>query len=90
MTLKEIENQAIKMDRTKLITQKEEDIDKKILDLLVQYIKNNNKVELTENDIIEISNKYYNIFHKYNLKFLKQIINYSTNELDYYKIIKKL
>ena len=90
MSLKEIEDMVMKQDKDMLMTEKQEDIDRKILELLVKYIKNQVKVELYEEDIIEISNMYYRVFHQYNLNFLKQIIKYSNSDIDMYKILSKL
>ena len=90
MTLKNLEDKILKQEENNLITVKQEDIDRKILELLVQCIKNNIHIELNENDIIKIANMYYSIFHKYNLNFLKQVIKYSNNEMNMYKILNKL
>lgn len=90
MTLKSIEEKVMKQKSDMLMTVKQEDIDRKVLELLVKYIKNQVKVELYEEDIISISNMYYRVFHQYNLNFLKQIIKYSNNDIDMYKILSKL
>ena len=90
MTLKSIEEKVMKQESDMLMTVKQEDIDRKVLELLVKYIKNQVKVELYEEDIISISNMYYRVFHQYNLNFLKQIIKYSNNDIDMYKILSKL
>ena len=90
MNLKSIEEKVMKQESDSLMTEKQEDIDRKILELLVKYIKNQVKVELYEDDIISISNMYYRVFHQYNLNFLKQIIKYSNNEIDMYKVLSKL
>ena len=90
MTLNDIEKKVVKSFDQMLMTHKQEDIDREILEVLVNCIKNNIKVILSEYDIIRIANMYYSIFHQYNLTFLKQIIKYSNNEIDIYKILNKL
>ena len=90
MTLNDIEKKVVKSFDQMLMTHKQEDIDREILEVLVNCIKNNIKVILSEYDIIRIANMYYSIFHQYNLTFLKQIIKYSNNEIDMYKVLNKL
>ena len=90
MTLKEIEEKVIKQNESNFFTEKQEDIDKSTIELLVYYIKNHVDVVLTEEDIFRISNMYYGVFHQYNLKFLNQIIKLSHNEIDMYKVLSKL
>ena len=90
MTLKEIEIMVSKEEHDNLITHKQADIDKLVLEKLVKCIKNNIIITLDENDIIRIANMYYNIFQQYNLKFLGQIMKYSNNDLDVYKILDRL
>ena len=79
-----------KEEHDNLITHKQADIDKLVLEKLVKCIKNNIIITLDENDIIRIANMYYNIFHQYNLKFLGQVMKYSNNDLDVYKILDRL
>ena len=90
MSLKEIEDMVMKQDKDMLMTEKQEDIDRKILELLVKYIKNQVNIELYEDDILKISCMYYRVFHQYNLNFLKQIIKYSNSDIDMYKVLSKL
>ena len=90
MRLREIEDRVMKQDKDMLMTEKQEDIDRKVLELLVKYIKNQVNVELYEDDIIKISNMYYRVFRQYNLNFLKQIIKYSNSDIDMYKVLSKL
>ncbi len=90
MTLKEIENQVSQHEEGTIMTHKQEITEKRVLEMIVKCIKNNIKIDLTENDIVRIANMYYDIYHKYNLIFLKQIAKYSTYELDFYKILNKL
>lgn len=90
MTLNDIEKKVVKSFDQMLMTHKQEDIDREILEVLVNCIKNNIKVILSEYDIIRIANMYYSIFHQYNLTFLKQIIKYSNNKIDMYKVLNKL
>ena len=90
MTLDEIENKVIEQNKDMLLTERVEDLDRKTLELLVKYIKNQIKIELYEDDIIRICNMYYRVFHQYNLNFIKQVIKYSHNEIDMYKILGKL
>lgn len=90
MSLKEIEDMVMKQDKDMLMTEKQEDIDRKILELLVKYIKNQVNIELYEDDIIKISCMYYRVFHQYNLNFLKQIIKYCNSDIDMYKVLSKL
>ena len=63
MTLNDIEKKVVKSFDQMLMTHKQEDIDREILEVLVNCIKNNIKVILSENDIIRIANMYYSIFH---------------------------
>ena len=90
MTLNDIEKKVVKSFDQMLMTHKQEDIDREILEVLVNCIKNNIKVILSEYDIIRIAIMYYSIFHQYNLTFLKQIIKYSNNKIDMYKVLNKL
>ena len=90
MTLRDIEISVMKRDEYMLMTEKQEDIDRKILELLVKYIKENVKVDLSEGDVCKISNMYFRVFHQYNFNFLKQIIRYSNSDLDIYKLLGKL
>ena len=90
MTLRDIEDQVMKKDKDMLMTERQEDIDRKILELLVKCIKEGISVDLYEDDIIRIFNMYYNVFHQYNLKFLRKIIDFSSNDIDMYRIMSKL
>ena len=90
MTLKEIENRVAKQEENALITHNQTYIEERILETLNTVIKNNIKINLTENDLIEIANLYYHVFHKYNLNFLKQLVEYSDTEIDFYKLLNRL
>ena len=90
MSLDDIERKVTHSYCDVLMTHRQEDIYKKVFELLVDSIKNNINVSLDEDDIIRIADMYYKIFHQYNLKFLKQVIKYSNNDIDMYKILEKL
>ena len=90
MTLKDIEIMISKQENDTLMTHKQTDLDKLVLEKLVKCIKSNVIINLDENDIVRIADMYYNVFHQYNLKFLGQIIKYSNNDLDIYKILEKM
>lgn len=90
MSLDDIERKVTHSYSDVLMTHRQEDTYKKVLELLVSSIKNNINVFLDEDDIIRIADMYYRIYHQYNLNFLKQIIKYSNNDIDMYKILEKL
>ncbi len=90
MSLDDIERKVTHSYCDVLMTHKQEDIYKKVLELLVNSIKNNISVSLDEDDVIRINEMYYKIYRQYNLNFLKQIIKYSNNDIDMYKILEKL
>ena len=90
MSLDDIERKVTQTYCDVLMTHKQEDIYKKVLELLVNSIKNNISVSLDEDDVIRINEMYYKIYRQYNLNFLKQIIKYSNNDIDMYKILEKL
>lgn len=90
MTLNEIEKRANHFEGKMLNTYTEKEVNIKILEILNKCIKNNIKIELTEKDFIRIINIYYELYNTYDLKFLRDIVDNSTNKLDFYKIIKNL
>ena len=90
MSLDDIERKVTHSYCDVLMTHKQEDIYKKVLELLVNSIKNNISVSLDEDDVIRINEMYYKIYRQYNLNFLKQIIKYSNSDIDMYKVLSKL
>ena len=90
MTLNEIERKANHFEGKMLDSYATKEVNKKILEIIKKCIENNIKIELTEKDFIRIVNIYYELYRKYDFKFFKEVINNSTNKIDFYKIMKML
>lgn len=90
MTLNEIEKKVNHFEGKTIVTYTKEEINKRILEIIGKCIENNIKIQLTEIDFIKIANIYYELYNKYDFKFLKDVANNSVNELNFYKIIDML
>lgn len=85
-----LKRKPITLKEKTLNTYTTEEVNKKILEILKKCIENNIKIELTKKDFIKIVNIYYELYHKYDFNFLKDVIERSTNKIDFYKIMNML
>lgn len=90
MTFKEIEKKTYNFKGENNFPYNKEKINKNIIKLLKFCLTGNIKLELTDNDFVDIINIYYEINHIYYDEFLKKLAEHSITPINMKKVLDKI